>query len=98
MEESPQETPVDPVFVARRLKALREALGLQKAEMADILGIDRSSYTKIEKGQKPLLPPYAFRIYELYGVDMNFIYLGQVGGLPNRLSSMVTSHLHGLHA
>ena len=85
-------------MVARRLIALREALGLGKGEFADMIGIDRSSYTKIEKGLKPLLPQYAFRIWQLYGVDMNYIYLGQVGGLPNRLSSNVTTHLHGAQA
>ena len=85
-------------MVARRLIALRAALGLSKGEFADIIGIDRSSYTKIEKGLKPLLPPYAFRIWQLYGVDMNYIYLGQVGGLPNKLSNNVTSHLQGANA
>jgi len=80
-------------MVARRLTATREAVGLTKAEFADAIGIDRSSYTKIEKGLKPLLPPMAYRIFELYGIDMNFIYLGQVGGLPSSLSSAVTDHL-----
>jgi transcriptional regulator with XRE-family HTH domain len=98
MEETSEQTPVEPVVVARRLKALRDALGIGKGEFADMIGIDRSSYTKIEKGMKPLLPVYAFRIYQLYGVDMNYIYLGQVGGLPNRLSSMVTTHLQGAQA
>ena len=56
---------------APRLTAAREALGLSKAEFADIIGIDRSSYTKIEKGLKPLLPRQAHRIWQLYGIDMN---------------------------
>ena len=81
-------------MVARRLIALRAALGVGKGEFADIIGIDRSSYTKIEKGAKPLLPQYAFRIWQLYGVDMNYLYLGQVGGVPLKLSSAVTTHLH----
>ncbi|MDR9393958.1 MAG: helix-turn-helix transcriptional regulator [Roseovarius sp.] len=93
MEESPKATPTDPPVVARRLAAARNALGLSKAELADQLGIDRSSYTKIEKGSKPLLAPSAFRLYELHGIDMNYIYLGQVGGLPAKLSSKVMSHL-----
>jgi transcriptional regulator with XRE-family HTH domain len=94
MDESPQFQPYEPSVVARRLKALRAALGVTKATFADVIGIDRSSYTKIEKGEKPLLPAFAYRIYELYGVDMNFVYLGQVGGLPLTLSSKVISHLN----
>lgn len=80
-------------MIAQRLIALRAALGVSKAEFADVIGIDRSSYTKIEKGEKPLLPYTAYRIFERYGVDMNFIYLGQVGGVPSSLSKKLTSAL-----
>ena len=82
-------------MVAPRLRALREALGLTKAEFADRIGIDRSSYTKLEKGEKALQPDRAFRIFQLYGADLNYIYLGQVGGLPQSLSAKVIAHLNG---
>lgn len=93
MDESPSTQPTDKHLVARRLHAVREALGLKRSEFADIIGIDRSSYTKIENGIKPILPETAYRIFELYGVDLNFIYLGQVGGLPESLSRSVTTAL-----
>lgn len=85
--------PVAPAQVARRLAALRSALGLTKAQFADIIEIDRSSYVRIEQGAKPLLPPTALRIHQLYGVDMNFLYLGHLSGLPQSLSSKVTTLL-----
>lgn len=94
MEESSQYVPCNPAVVAHRLAAVRHALGLSKAELADMLEIDRSSYTKIEKGVKALLPRNAYKLFKLYGVDMNFIYLGQVGGLPSKLSSKVINHLN----
>lgn len=94
MDESSLE-PWDPMIVAPRLAAVREAIGLKRAEMADILRLDRSSYTKVEDGKKPLLPREAFRLWKLYGVDMNFIYGGHVGGLPADLSKKVISHLNG---
>jgi transcriptional regulator with XRE-family HTH domain len=94
MDESSLE-PWDPMIVAPRLAAVREAIGINKAEMADMLRLDRSSYTKVEKGQKPLLPREAFRLWTLYGVDMNFIYGGHVGGLPAELSKKVMNHLKG---
>ena len=93
MDDSPKNSPVDKMMVSRRLEALRDALGMNKAEFADLIEIDRSSYTKIEKGDKPLLPRQAFKIYERFGVDMNYIYLGQIGGVPQRLSSALTSSL-----
>lgn len=80
-------------MVARRLAALRTALDLSRAEFADMLGVDRSSYTKIENGAKPLLPYAAYRIYELFGVDMNYVYLGQVGGVPADLSKKLMTAL-----
>jgi transcriptional regulator with XRE-family HTH domain len=94
MDDSTALQPYEPALTARRLRAIRLALGLNKATFADMIDIDRSSYTKIEKGEKPLLPASAYRIFELYGVDMNFLYLGQVGGLPLRMSSQVMSHLN----
>lgn len=81
-------------MVAPRLVALREALGLSKSEFADRVGIDRSSYTKLEKGEKALQPDRAHRIFQLYGADLNYIYLGQVGGLPANLSARIIAHLN----
>lgn len=94
MEESPNLEPWEPEKLAKRLIAVRKALGLTKAEFADLIEIDRSSYTKIEKGEKPLLPNYAFRVWQLFAVDLNFLYLGQLGGLPVSLSSKVISFLN----
>lgn len=84
-------------MVTPRLIRVREAVGLTKAEFADRIGIDRSSYSKIEKAQKPLLPHTALRIWELFGVDMNYIYLGRLDGLPERLSSKLTNLEIGAH-
>ncbi len=94
MEEAPYAEPWQPEKLARRLIAVREALGFTKAEFADMIGIDRSSYTKIEKGEKPLLPNKAYRVWQLFAVDLNFLYLGQIGGLPVSLSSKVISALN----
>lgn len=71
---------------------------MKRADFADVIGVDRSSYTKIEDGNKPLLPPAAYRIWQLWGVDMNYIYLGQVRDLPPSLSSTVIANLTGRRA
>lgn len=71
--------------VAKRIKALRETLGLSKAEFADRVGIDRSSYTKIENGDKPLNIEMGYTISEIYGVPLDFIYKGQMHQLPGHL-------------
>ena len=98
MSDSPKILPTDPVMVTPRLILVRESLGLSKAEFADQIGIDRSSYTKIEKAEKPLLPHTAFRIWELYGVDLNFIYLGRRDGLTASMSSKLTKYESSLNS
>lgn len=65
---------------AQRLSELRKNLGLGSGDFADAIGVDRSSYSKIEKGVKPLLPKVALKICERYGVDMNYLYLGRSQG------------------
>lgn len=95
MDETHHLQPTSPLLVARRLTALRSALGINKADFADAIGIDRSSYTKIEKGEKALLPPKAYEIFTKYRADLNYIYCGELGGLPNHLSSKITKHLNG---
>lgn len=71
-----------PERVVERLVAIRNALGMTKAEFADKLGIDRSSYTKIEAGSKPLNIEMGFKISEAYGVPLDYIYRGLPQNLP----------------
>lgn len=94
MERAKPNEPWEPTVVAPRLIALRESLGMNKVEFAARIGVDKSSYTKIEKGEKPLQTSAAYKIWQLWGVDLNFLYLGQIGGLPHRLSSTIITHLN----
>lgn len=87
--------PAESHMVSPRLIALREALGLTKAQFADAIGIDRSSYSKIEKADKPILPTTAQRIFSLYGVDMNYIYLGRIDTLPSHLKAEIMKRRKG---
>lgn len=78
-------SPADPRHVAVRLQRLREALNLSKSEIADAIGIDRSSYIKIEAGQKALKPEWACRLWDLYQVSCDFLYRGALGSMPDEL-------------
>lgn len=95
MNDSTHQEAFDPRKVGPRLEAARLALSLTKAQMAEVIDIDASSYSKIIKGAKPLLPPQAWRLWKAYSVDPNFIYLGQLGGLPVDLSRKLMPHLRG---
>ena len=82
-----------PESVAKRLDALFRALNVQQSAVADMLGLDRSSMSKILKGEKALKPDVANAICDLYGVTLEFLYRGQVGGLPVHLSKQVIANL-----
>lgn len=84
---------IRPGLVAARLRALRLALKMTKAEFADSFGIDRSSYTKIENGNKPLNIDMGYEISERYGVSLDFIYRGQLGTLPDTLAPFIRAAL-----
>ena len=71
----------DPIAVGARISALRELHGLTKSQLADMIGLDPSSQTKMEKGSKPLLPVYAVRVSEIFGVTLDFLYLGDLSGV-----------------
>lgn len=82
-----------PAKVGPRVTALREALGLTKAEFADSLELDRSSLTKIEKGTFGLDIAVGERIAALYGAGLDFIYRGQYSDLPQNLRNNVVENL-----
>lgn len=97
MKEPDKASAIHPLAVARRLIALREALGLGPSEFADSVGIDRSSYSKIEKGEKPLHQYLAYDVSVRWGVTMEFIYRGatQDRDLPDRYATAIRTNLIG---
>lgn len=73
-----------PERVGPRVTALRETLSLSKAQLADSIGLDRSTLTKIEKGMMGLDISRGEAIATLYGFGLDFIYRGDVSDVPDR--------------
>lgn len=86
-------TAMRPELVAERLEALIAATGLQPMDFADQVEIDRSSFSKIRKGKKPLSSEMAFRISERFEVPMDFIYKGRLVNLPDRYEAAIIANL-----
>lgn len=63
-----------------RLKALRQGRYTQ-AEVAALLGVGRTTYTKYERGDIRLSPNMLIKLSKLYGVSVDYI-LGEAGDLP----------------
>lgn len=87
-------SPFHPQAVGRRLEALRNHHGLTRAEFSKTVGIDATSYGKIEKGLKPLKADMAFRISERWGVSMDYLYRGRLTELPAKLADSLMSDLN----
>lgn len=80
-------------LVAKRLVALFAAMEVNRATVADMIGLDRSSMSKILNGQKMLKPADAIKICNLYGVDLEFIYRGRLREISPSLSKKIMAHL-----
>lgn len=76
---------MDPVRIGQRVTALRETLRMRKAQLADSIGLDRGSLTKIEKGDFGLDIAKAVNIAQLYGFGLDFIYRGDIDDVPPQL-------------
>lgn len=79
--------------VGRRLDVLRAATGLEKGAFADTVEIDRSSYSKIIQGEKPLRIEMGYRVSERWDVSLDYLYRGKLDKLPPSLSKSIIDSL-----
>ena len=89
----PNPNPTSPDLVAQRIKTIRAAFDLRKSDLADVIPLDRSSLTKIENGSKPLKAEWCYRIWELYGVPMEYTYRGSHENIPEKLRIAIKQNL-----
>lgn len=82
-----------PDRVGPRITALRETLTLSKAQFADSIGLDRSSLTKVEKGEMGLDIAAGERVAVIYGFGLDFIYRGDLTDVPQSLRPMLMVNL-----
>ncbi len=61
--------------VLRRLREYRLLWNISKAEMARRLGVDRSLYSRMEKGTRAVTEEILIRMYEL-GIDIDYLVTG----------------------
>ena len=75
--------------VAARLKAAREALGLNKREFAEAAGMGEQTYGPFETGTRPLSLIAAKKIRQAHGLTLEFMYFGNKADLPHRIAAML---------
>lgn len=87
-----------PDRVGERITAMRNCLGLSKAAFADAIGLDRSSMSKVEAGNKGLDVVVAARIADLYGFGMDYTYRGVMTDAPEQYRLRLMSEIHAARA
>ena len=81
------ERPADVVVKAGlRLRAIRDALGLQQEDMAEACGAAQNRWSNWERGDHPPDALVMARARVIYGVSLDWIYVGVADGLPMRLA------------
>ena len=85
--------PMSQYAVGLRLRDLRLALGYTQEFMADLVGLSSpSGWTNYELGNTMIPPDKAAKVCILSGCNFNFIYAGEIAGLPHNLMVQIRSH------
>lgn len=79
--------------IARRLIATREALGLRPTQFCAAARIPKSTYSNWESGEKRPGLTAAIKLARVHGFTLDWLYLGDPAGLPNRIASKLPPDL-----
>ena len=79
-------TQMRPENIGYRLSLLRRALKLERHEIADQLGIERTYWSRFENGKRPVSDSVAALLVARYGASLDFLILGRWNSLPLELA------------
>ncbi len=71
--------------LAENIKAIREEKGLKQIEVADYIGVDKSAYSKIEKGSRSLAIEELQKMAQLFNLTTDQI-LNYDGNIPKEVT------------
>lgn len=79
--------------IGTRLKAFRELTELQQKEFAIKNGFAPTQYTNWETGERRIPVDKAALLENVYGLTLDFIYLGRFRTLPHSLATSLSEKL-----
>lgn len=86
------ETGTSPKDVGDRMRMVREARGFpHQGAFAKLLGVSQSRYANWEQGLHPIPYDFAIKIHGLTGANLDFLYRGDMSGLPAQLVEALTA-------
>lgn len=75
--------------IAERLQSLRKVMGLTQVAMCELAGCSTQEWNNWEKARKRIGVDNAIRVSTATGVSLDWIYLGDVRGLPYELATKI---------
>lgn len=75
--------------IGARLEALRKAFQLTQVQFAGRAGIAQSAYANYATGRNMPDVQFAERLCDEYGVTLDWIYRGDVAGMPVNLLNLI---------
>lgn len=81
-----------PDRIGQRLQLIREAHDLRPAEMADLLGIERTYWSRFENGHRAVSDEVAYLLTEKFGITLDFLLLGKWDKLPLDVAERLRAH------
>jgi transcriptional regulator with XRE-family HTH domain len=71
--------------IGSNIKRLREDRGIKQSEIADLIGMHRSNYSKIENGQREISVPALDKIAKYFNLSLDdLVHLGD--NIPQEVS------------
>jgi len=71
--------------IGGNIKRLREDRGIKQSEIADLIGMHRSNYSKIESGQREISVPALDKLAKYFNVSLDdLVHLGD--NIPKEVS------------
>jgi transcriptional regulator with XRE-family HTH domain len=78
--------------IGENIKRLREEKGLTQQQVAELVNMHRSNYSKVESGQRELSVKALSKIANYFGISLDELVNGE-GGLPEEVSIKDTNTL-----
>lgn len=73
--------------IAQRLALLLGILEIKAAELCRQTGIATNRWSQYETGKRPITLNAAYKLNKQYGITLDWIFLGDESGMPQRLVS-----------
>jgi DNA-binding XRE family transcriptional regulator len=82
LQEQPEKAQHDEktqLAIGERLAKIREGLDLSQSEIARAIAVTPQAWNAWENGRERISIVHAIRLFEIFGVSLDWIYLGNAG-------------------